>query len=188
MSPLGSAVLSGSRQQHPRQALIERAQRRAAQRLEAASQNLDSTAGSIAIERDGRDGHRGAHTVVIEAGAPSLPDSEHRASSTPDPPDALELAHQFFRCPLLSTVMHDPVVAADGITYERSAIEEWLKHHSVSPSTGQPLSSTAIFPNTVLCRLIQHILTPSGRMVGRARGARQPHERGCARSSETERQ
>ena len=60
-------------------------------------------------------------------------------------------------CPITHELPVDPVTAEDGRVYERSAIEEWLKHHSVSPSTGQPLSSTAIFPNTVLCRLIQHV-------------------------------
>ena len=32
--------------------------------------------------------------------------------------------------------MKDPVMAADGHTYERVAIEEWLKKNSISPQTG----------------------------------------------------
>ena len=38
-----------------------------------------------------------------------------------------------FRCPLTNVVMVDPVVAEDGVTYERHAIEAWLKEHSRSP-------------------------------------------------------
>jgi U-box domain len=32
-----------------------------------------------------------------------------------------------FYCPLTSQVMRDPVVDADGNTYERAAITEWIR-------------------------------------------------------------
>lgn len=32
-----------------------------------------------------------------------------------------------YLCPITTEVMDDPVIAADGYTYERSAIEEWFK-------------------------------------------------------------
>ena len=35
--------------------------------------------------------------------------------------------------------MVDPVVTADGHTYERVAIEQWLQMHDMSPMTGEPL-------------------------------------------------
>ena len=38
-----------------------------------------------------------------------------------------------FRCPLSHVIMLDPVVAEDGCTYERLAIEEWLKTRDTSP-------------------------------------------------------
>ena len=44
-------------------------------------------------------------------------------------------------------IMDDPVVAADGITYERSAITDWLALHSTSPTTNEPMDSKALFPN-----------------------------------------
>ncbi len=40
-----------------------------------------------------------------------------------------------FQCQLLV----DPVIAADGFTYEREAIELWLQGHDTSPRTNQPL-------------------------------------------------
>ena len=37
-----------------------------------------------------------------------------------------------FQCVL----MDDPVVAADGHTYNRKDIEDWFKEHNTSPNTG----------------------------------------------------
>ena len=36
-------------------------------------------------------------------------------------------ASEEFLCPISKDVMEDPVVAADGITYERSTIEKWIR-------------------------------------------------------------
>lgn len=45
--------------------------------------------------------------------------------------------------------MVHPVIAADGHTYERAAIEQHLLHHSVSPVTGGALPHLRLVPNTV---------------------------------------
>ena len=59
------------------------------------------------------------------------------------------------RCPLTLELFCDPVSAADGHTYERVAIEEWLATGSrTSPSTGQPLQSTALIPQFTVKRLV----------------------------------
>ena len=51
--------------------------------------------------------------------------------------DQLELC-----CPLSHELFDDPVVAADGITYERSWIEEQLKCvPDKSPMTGLPMTT-----------------------------------------------
>ena len=47
----------------------------------------------------------------------------------------------------LQVMMTDPVVAADGHTYERAAIAAWLQSHTTSPVTKQPLPHTRIFSN-----------------------------------------
>jgi len=55
-------------------------------------------------------------------------------------------------CPILREPMQDPVVAADGYTYERRAIQRWFDEMAASgkplasPMTGLPLPSTALYP------------------------------------------
>lgn len=48
----------------------------------------------------------------------------------------------------------DPVIAADGNTYERSAMEDWLMHHSTSPSTGNALQHQRLVPNVLIRKVI----------------------------------
>lgn len=52
-------------------------------------------------------------------------------------------------CPILKEVMRDPVIATDGYTYERSAIERWFKSTSTprSPLTNLVLPSFELKPN-----------------------------------------
>ena len=55
-----------------------------------------------------------------------------------------------FECPITYETMRDPVVAADGHSYEHSAIQHWLDEHpgSVnSPMTGAPLPHRSLVPN-----------------------------------------
>ncbi|EQC28383.1 hypothetical protein SDRG_13930 [Saprolegnia diclina VS20] len=58
--------------------------------------------------------------------------------------------HASFVCPLTHRVMVDPVVAADGRSYERSAIIEWLETHEAAPGADAPLPSKALLPNLAL--------------------------------------
>ena len=46
-----------------------------------------------------------------------------------------EIPRQFI-CPITHELMKDPVFTCDGITYERNAVEKWLKNHNTSPLTG----------------------------------------------------
>ena len=55
-----------------------------------------------------------------------------------------------FQCPITLELMTDPVVLADGHTYEREAIESWLKSKRTSPVTGARLSSTVMVANFAL--------------------------------------
>ena len=48
-------------------------------------------------------------------------------------------------------VMDDPVVAADGFTYERASIQEWLdRGNERSPMTNKPLAHQQLTPNFVV--------------------------------------
>lgn len=53
-------------------------------------------------------------------------------------------------CPITRELMRDPVVASDGYTYERAAIEAWMAASMVSPRTGQPLKHCDLVPNLTL--------------------------------------
>jgi len=51
--------------------------------------------------------------------------------------------------------MRDPVLAADGHTYEREAIEHWFSNSNLSPKTGLRLTSTNLIENIALRITIQ---------------------------------
>ena len=57
-------------------------------------------------------------------------------------------------CPLTLDIMVDPVVCADGHTYEREAIEQWLGTSDVSPKTNEPLAHKHLVPNYALRSMI----------------------------------
>lgn len=81
-----------------------------------------------------------------------------------------------FICPITRELITDPVIAADGHTYDRAAIEQWI-HRSfsgargsaegnpslrVSPRTGQPLEHLHLIPNHNLKRLLKDMISEGG--------------------------
>ena len=54
------------------------------------------------------------------------------------------------RCPITRELLKDPVVAADGHTYERSAILQWFTQSTRSPMTNIAVPSTTVYPNHAL--------------------------------------
>lgn len=60
-----------------------------------------------------------------------------------------------FLCPITTELMEDPVICADGRSYERSAITRWLETSQRSPMTGAALESTVMLPNVNLKALIE---------------------------------
>ena len=59
-----------------------------------------------------------------------------------------------FVCPLTNEIMQDPVVAADGYSYEKIAIIEWLQHSNLSPMTSDVLIPKVLIPNIALRQAI----------------------------------
>jgi ankyrin repeat protein len=55
-----------------------------------------------------------------------------------------------YLCSLTQKIMQDPVVAADGFSYERAAITTWLSTDVRSPLTQTPLHHRALFSNQAL--------------------------------------
>jgi hypothetical protein len=60
---------------------------------------------------------------------------------------ALEKTLCSFACPITHCTLEDPVIAADGFTYERRAIERWLRSSDRSPSTNLRLPHRHLVPN-----------------------------------------
>lgn len=58
-------------------------------------------------------------------------------------------------------LLEDPVVAADGHTYERHAIQTWLSNNSTSPMTGEELGDTRLLPNHALRAAISAVISKS---------------------------
>jgi hypothetical protein len=96
---------------------------------------------------------------AARANAPPITSSEPAAEDEATPDD--------FVCPITQDLMADPVVTADGHTYEREAILRWLhKQQScglpcTSPLTGEPLEHINLVPNVALRGLIRELLGSS---------------------------
>ena len=60
---------------------------------------------------------------------------------------------QEYLCPITHELMESPVVAQDGFTYEKSAIEDWMRHRKSSPKTNEPIEAIFI-PNFNIKTLI----------------------------------
>lgn len=57
----------------------------------------------------------------------------------------------------MQKIMIDPVVASDGITYERKSIQEWMEHSENSPWDSQPLEHKDLIPNSLVLNLISQL-------------------------------
>uniref|UniRef100_A0A8C5TE57 WD repeat, SAM and U-box domain-containing protein 1 n=1 Tax=Malurus cyaneus samueli TaxID=2593467 RepID=A0A8C5TE57_9PASS len=55
-----------------------------------------------------------------------------------------------FLCPITRELMKDPVIAADGYSYEREAMQNWISSRRSSPMTNLPLCSVMLTPNRTL--------------------------------------
>lgn len=89
------------------------------------------------------------------------------AASEEKPPDDV-------LCPISQELMEDPVIAADGHTYERTAIESWLLRKATRPMSGNALETTATFPNHLLRRQIREWHEALASRSAAQRMARQP--------------
>ena len=79
------------------------------------------------------------------------------SSGAAGPSEASEaaLVPDDYICPITAEIMTDPVTTADGFTYEREAITEWLRTKDTSPSTGATLESKTLIPNLMARSMIR---------------------------------
>lgn len=59
-----------------------------------------------------------------------------------------------FYCPITLSVMHCPVIDPQGYTYERVAIESWIRHNGDSPVTREELAIGDLIPNLAVADLL----------------------------------
>jgi len=105
------------------------------ERLEMAAEVEAVREAAAVHEEAGRSAAEAAARAAQEAAAKAA--AEAKADEPPDD----------YLCSITHELMRDPVIAADGHTYERRVIEEWLEEHSTSPKTGAEIESKALFPN-----------------------------------------
>ncbi|GIL87020.1 hypothetical protein Vretifemale_15186 [Volvox reticuliferus] len=60
-------------------------------------------------------------------------------------------------CPITQEPLVDPVVAADGNTYERLAITAWLEQHDTSPLTNEVLAHKGLTPNNLVRKIAEEL-------------------------------
>lgn len=76
-----------------------------------------------------------------------LPEGEPSTSKAAQEQKAYTDIPELYLCPITQDVMEDPVMAADGFTYERKAIMEWLRHHRRSPMTNERMAEIVLIAN-----------------------------------------
>ena len=78
------------------------------------------------------------------------------------------------RCPNTLQRMCSPVIVADGHTFERRSIEEWLTRHNTNPLTGATLLNRALVPSLALRDAIRAWEMEHGRSPTPRPSPRQP--------------
>ncbi|KAK9829566.1 hypothetical protein WJX72_006523 [[Myrmecia] bisecta] len=123
----------------------------------AASSN-DAIVEPVTEEADARDA---AGTTELQPRACAVSEAVHAAHASSSPPTAFisspgmyGITEDAVSCPITQEVMQDPVVCADGHTYERIAIAAWLKVHDTSPMTNEPLEHKRLIPNVAVRQVV----------------------------------
>eukprot|EP00037_Helgoeca_nana_P031556 m.404739 g.404739 ORF g.404739 m.404739 type:complete len:592 (-) comp28421_c0_seq4:3606-5381(-) len=102
-----------------------------------------------AAPADGPGGDGDGHE--LSSPTPSCPMLAPPRPRSPSPPPPIP---QDLLCPITMMLLKNPVVAADGFTYERAIIEEWLETHDTSPITNATLDHKQLVPNNTIKALI----------------------------------
>jgi DNA-binding beta-propeller fold protein YncE len=98
------------------------------------------------------DGGHGGIKAVLETVLQENEALQRRVAERAREPARAAAPPQFL-CPILQDVMEDPVMAMDGHTYEREAIEAWFRQSDRSPMTNLPIPPVLV-PNILARQLI----------------------------------
>ncbi|KAK3233847.1 hypothetical protein CYMTET_55879 [Cymbomonas tetramitiformis] len=109
-------------------------------------------AAHAALMTEGSGSSTAAPPTAVQLAHPTNADSSLAPVSYVEPadftlPDTVAGLEYDIRCPISLEIMRDPVIAADGHTYERASIEQWLRTHANSPKTGERLPNKNLTPN-----------------------------------------
>lgn len=98
------------------------------------------------------------------AGAPAGPPQSRSPSTCVVTVNGEELrVDNLFICPITQDIMKDPVMAADGFTYDRESIAMWLQSHETSPMTNAKFDHKNLTPNHALRSSILEFLQQNKR-------------------------
>eukprot|EP00775_Hariotina_reticulata_P009518 gene9518-9683_t len=120
--------------------------------------NIKNSKGWGPVHVAASSGHLDVVLKLVAAGAAWRPG---RGSSSSSPADAdivrllvrkgsYKASYVEGRLRLAEVIMCDPVMAPDGHTYEREAIEDWLVVHRCSPVSGLPMAAAELVPNMTM--------------------------------------
>jgi len=70
-----------------------------------------------------------------------------------------------FLCPLTGEIFFEPYMTCDGQTFERKAIEHWLKNSDISPVTKGKLTSNNILPNLLIKKLVEEFYNANKSLI-----------------------
>lgn len=89
--------------------------------------------------------------------------SEWSKRERPDTDVDVSINTSTFACPITQEVMKDPVIAADGFSYERKSIERWFEMgHTTSPVTNKNLEHLFLTTNHSLRKAIDDVSKSGG--------------------------
>tara|TARA_B100000242_G_C42948076_1_gene439650 strand:+ start:314 stop:709 length:396 start_codon:yes stop_codon:yes gene_type:complete len=88
----------------------------------------------------------------------SLDDNIERSAYSLEQLNNTERLLKSIYCPITNMPMQDPVIAPDGISYEKKAIQEWFTRKNTSPVSGKTFKHTFLIPNHNLRNVISELM------------------------------
>lgn len=98
-----------------------------------------------------------ATTISTNSISESVPVLETQEEETQKDIDLPSTLPESFICPINGTLMRNPVMCADGHSYEKRAIETWFQRSNKSPLTNIVISNVLI-PNHTLRKSIEEFI------------------------------
>ena len=59
------------------------------------------------------------------------------------------------KCPITDEIMKEPVITPSGNSYEKKALQDWIKIKQTDPKSVQPLTENQVYPNLFLGNIIE---------------------------------